>query len=79
MRGSDHWIRRAWRVRIAVQLPMIVVLEIFENVADVEESVAIEADVNESGLHAWENAGNAAFVDATNERKLFFALDINFD
>jgi hypothetical protein len=62
-----------------MRLTVIVVLEIFENVADVEESIAIEADVNESRLHAREDAGDFAFVDAADEGELFFALDVNFD
>jgi hypothetical protein len=37
---------------VFVRLAVIVVLKVFENVADVEECVAIEANVHESGLHA---------------------------
>lgn len=48
-RGRER--RRRGRL-IDVCVPMIVIFEIFENVADVKESIAIEADVNESGLHA---------------------------
>ena len=66
-------------VRIAVAMAVIVVLKIFENVADVQEGVAVEADIDEGGLHTGEDAGDAAFVDATDEREFFFALDINFD
>ena len=58
---------------------VIVIFKIFENVADVQEGVAIEANVHESGLHAGKHAGDAAFVDATDQRELFFALDVNFD
>jgi len=58
---------------------MIVVFEIFEDVADVEKSVAVEANVHESGLHAGENAGDSAFVNTADEGELFFALDVNFD
>ena len=64
---------------IGMGVAVIVVFEIFEDIADVKESIAIEADVNESRLHAWEDAGNSAFVDATDEGELFFALDVNFD
>ena len=64
---------------VGVRVPVIVVLEIFENIADVKESIAIEADVDESGLHAGEDAGDSAFVDAADEGELFFALDVNFD
>jgi hypothetical protein len=62
-----------------VRVAVIVVLKIFENVADVEESIAIEADVHERRLHAGKNASDSAFVDATDEGELFFALDVNFD
>ena len=74
-RGERGRSRRLIRVR----MPVIVVLEIFENVADVKEGIAIEADVNESGLHAGEDAGDFAFVNATDESELFFTLDVNFD
>jgi hypothetical protein len=64
---------------IGMSVAVIVVFEIFEDIADVKESIAIEADVNESGLHAGEDAGNSAFIDAADEGELFFALDVNFD
>ena len=64
---------------VGMGMAMVVVFEIFENIADIEESIAIEADVNESGLHAGEDAGDSAFIDAANEGELFFALDVNFD
>jgi len=64
---------------IGMSVAVVVVFEIFEDIADVKEGIAIEADVNESGLHAGEDAGDSAFVDAANESELFFALDVNFD
>jgi hypothetical protein len=60
-------------------MPVIVVLEVFENVADVQEGVAVEPDVHEGGLHAWEDAGDFSFVDAADEREFFFSLDVDFD
>jgi hypothetical protein len=66
-------------LRLLVRVPVIVILEIFENVADVQESVAVEADVHESGLHSGEDAGDFSFVDAADEGEFFFALDVNFD
>jgi len=62
-----------------VRVPVIVVFEVFENVADVQEGVAIKANVHESGLHAGEDAGDFSFVDAADEGEFFFALDVNFD
>jgi len=66
-------------VRLLVWLAMLVILEVFENVADVEKRVAVEADVHESGLHAREHARNFSLVDAANESEFFFPLDVNFD
>jgi len=43
----------------------------FENVADVQEGVAVEPNVHEGGLHAWEDAGDFSFVDAADEREFF--------
>jgi hypothetical protein len=60
-------------------VPVVVILEIFEDVADVKKGIAIETDIDESGLHAGEDAGDSAFVDAADEGELFFALDVNFD
>lgn len=47
-------------------MTVIVIFKIFENVRDVEESIAIEANVNERRLHAGEDASNAALVDAAD-------------
>jgi hypothetical protein len=69
-RGSVRWL-----VRVAV----VVVFEIFENVADVEKSIAIEADINECRLHARKDPGYFSFVDAADESELFFALDVDFN
>ncbi len=65
--------------RVGVAVAMVVVVEVFEDVADIEESVAVEADVDESRLHAGKNAGDFTFVDAADEGELFFALDVDFD
>ena len=77
-----HVRRASWRTGrrgVLLLVPVVVVFQIFENVADVEESIAIQADVHESGLHAGKDAGDFAFVDAADERELFFALDVDFD
>ena len=81
LNGMNFGRYDCWRrgVRGLVAMTVIVIFEIFENVADVEESVAIEADIDESGLHARKDAGDFTFVDAADEGELFFALDVNFD
>jgi len=60
-------------------LAVIVVLEVLEDVTNVQEGVAIQANVHKRGLHAREDAGNFSFIDAANESEFLFALDINFD
>jgi hypothetical protein len=45
---------------------VIVVFEVFQEVPDVEESVAIETDVDKGRLHAGKHARDAAFVDAAD-------------
>jgi len=44
-RGHGCW-------RLLVRMPGIVVLEVFENVADIQEGVAVQTNVHEGGLHA---------------------------
>jgi hypothetical protein len=65
--------------RLLVRMPVIVVLEVFEDVADVQEGVAVETNVYEGGLHAGEDAGDFSFVDTADEREFFFPLDVDFD
>ena len=56
----------------------VIVFEIFENVADVQEGIAIETDIDESRLHARKDASYFSFVNAADEGELFFALDVDF-
>ena len=80
--GHLHIRRACWRTErrgMRLLVPVVVVFQVFEYVADVQESVAIQSDVHESGLHARKDAGDFAFVDAADERELFFALDVDFD
>jgi hypothetical protein len=66
-------------VRGFVAVTVIVIFQIFKNVGDIEECVAVETDVDESRLHTGKNASDAAFVNAADEGEFFFALDIDFD
>jgi hypothetical protein len=45
---------------------LVVLLDSFEEVADVEEGVAIEADIHKGRLHAGQHASDTAFVNAAN-------------
>ena len=71
--------RKRGRLRFGMSMTVIVVFEVFENVADIEERVAIEPDVDESRLHAGKHPRDTALVDTADEGELFFAFDINFD
>ena len=61
------------------RMAVIVVLEIFEDVADIEEGVAVKTDVHEGRLHTGKDAGDFSFVDAADQREFFLALDVDFD
>ena len=45
---------------------VIVIFQIFEEVADIQEGVAIQTDIDEGRLHAGQHARDAAFVDAAD-------------
>jgi hypothetical protein len=77
--GSDRRRRLRGACRNIVGVAVVVVLEIFKNVADIQKSVAIEANFDERRLHSGKNAGDFSFVDAAYEGELFFALDVNLD
>ena len=77
-RSTAAVFRRNYR-RLLVPVSVIVILKIFENVAHVQEGIAIQADIDECRLHTGKNAGDSAFIDAADQRELFFALDVDFD
>jgi hypothetical protein len=62
-----------------VSVAMIVVVQIFKNITDIEEGVAVEANVHESRLHTGKDAGDFTFIDAADEGEFFLALDVNLD
>jgi hypothetical protein len=64
---------------VPVAMIVIVILKIFENVADVQKGITVESDIDESGLHTGKDASDSAFVDAADEGEFFFALDVNLD
>ena len=49
-----------------------------DEVARACKGIAIQADVYEGRLHSGEHAGDAALIDAANQREFFLALDIDF-
>ena len=74
----DH----AWRSRCVVSVGRGVELRgvgsFFHEISDVEEGVALEANVHKAGLHAWKDAGYAAVIDGAGERVFVLALVIDF-
>src|SRR5918999_1620171 len=54
-------------------------LDRVDDFGDVEERVALEADVNEGGLHAGEDFGDPALVDVSDDAPVAFPLDENLD
>ena len=45
---------------------MVVVFQMFQEIADVQEGVAIEANIHKGRLHTGEDSCNAAFVEAAD-------------
>jgi len=50
----------------------------FEEVGYIEEGVALQAHVHKGGLHAGQNAGDAAVVNRPRQRVLVFAFVVYF-
>jgi len=45
---------------------VVVLLEMFQEIADVQEGVAIEADIHKGRLHPRKNSGHSALVKTSN-------------
>jgi hypothetical protein len=69
---------------IALRRPVggdiVEVLGIFQlhKVGDIEERIALQANVNESGLHSGKNASDASFVNGTCQGVFVLAFEVNF-
>jgi hypothetical protein len=59
-------LRRMLRRPLSLRLYVIVVLEMFQEIADVQEGVAIEAYIHKRRLHSRKNACDPAFVEASD-------------
>jgi hypothetical protein len=64
----------------AVGGDIVEVLGVFQlhKVGDVEERVALQANVDKRRLHSREYAGYASFVDGTCQGVFIFALEVDF-
>src|ERR1700751_4437804 len=71
-----HCGNRHMLVMLLVRLAVLVILEVFEDVADVEKRIAVEPDVHESRLHTGKDARHFSFVNAADESEFFFPLDV---
>ena len=72
--------RMAGAVREVVAAPVVELqvlhrLDVGGDVADVEEGVALEADVDEGGLHPGQDAGHPPLVDVAHEPAMAVPLD----
>jgi hypothetical protein len=45
---------------------VVVVLKMFQEIADIQEGVAVEANIHKGRLHAGEDSCDAAFVEASD-------------
>jgi hypothetical protein len=59
---------------------LVEVLRVFQlhKIGDVKERVALQANVNKSGLHSGKNAGDASFVNRTCQGVFVLAFEVDF-
>jgi len=77
--GRSSLRRQRGHNSIPLRLTMIVILKVFEDVADIQKRIAIQADIHERRLHARQNARDFSLVDAADERELFLTLNVDLD
>jgi hypothetical protein len=57
---------------------LVVLLVIFEEIRNVQERVAFQADIDERRLHSRQDAGHSSFVNATRQRIFLLPLVVHF-
>jgi hypothetical protein len=60
------------------QLVRLFLIFELDKVGYVEESIALQAEVDECRLHAWQNPCHTAFVNGTREGVFVFAFVVDF-
>ena len=65
-------------VLVVARLELLELLERVDDVGDVEEAVALEAEVDEGRLHAGQDFRDPALVDVADDAALPLALDEDF-
>ena len=71
--------RRPFRSLLVAAVEPLELLDRVDDVGDVEEAVALEADVNERRLHAGQHLRHPALVDVADDAALPLALDEDLD
>ena len=66
-------------VLVLARLEPVELLDGVDDLGDVQERVAFQADVNEGGLHAGEDLGDPPLVDVADHAARSLALDEDFD
>ena len=66
-------------VLLVARFEAVELLDGVDDFGDVEKRVALEADVNERGLHAGEHLRDPALVDVADHAALTLALDEDLD
>jgi hypothetical protein len=61
---------------MAVPAPRRLLAVLRDDLVDVEEAVALEADVDERGLHPGEDVVDDALVDVADDRSRALAFDV---
>ena len=55
-----------WNLVLDRMRDVVVLFQVFQEIADVQEGIAIEANIDEGRLHTGEDSCDAAFVEASN-------------
>ena len=71
--------RRTGVLVLVAGLEAVELLDRVDDLGDVQERVALEADVNEGGLHAGQHLRDPALVDVADHAALTLALDEDLD
>src|SRR5262249_38163726 len=67
----------AFALRVVLVVEFVELLRV-DHIVDIEEPVALEAEVDEGGLHAGQNLRHAPLVDVADDAALALALDEDF-
>ena len=80
--GPGRYGRGFWRRLVGLfvaRLQPFEFLDCVDDLGDIEERVALQADVNERGLHAGEDLRDPPLVDIANDTARLLALDEDLD